>query len=45
MHTEDAAPNSVFTKEIDTKNIASGIYLLDVGQGNKKVTKKILVAK
>jgi subtilisin-like proprotein convertase family protein len=45
MHTEDATSNSIFTKEIDTKNIASGIYLLSVVQGNKKVTKKILVAK
>jgi hypothetical protein len=45
MHTEDVASNSIFTKEIDTKNIAPGIYLLSVAQGNKKVTKKILVAK
>jgi subtilisin-like proprotein convertase family protein len=41
----DASSNSIFTKEIDTKNISSGIYLLSISQGNKKATKKIIISK
>ena len=37
--------NTIFTKEIDTKNISSGVYLLSIEQGNKKATKKILISK
>ena len=37
--------NSIFTKEIDTKNISSGIYLLSIQQGNKKATRKIIISK
>lgn len=37
--------NTIFTKEIDTKNVSSGVYLLSIQQGNKKATKKIIVTK
>jgi subtilisin-like proprotein convertase family protein len=37
--------NITFTKEINTKNISSGIYLLNIEQGNKKATKKIIISK
>ena len=36
---------NVFTKEIDTKNLSSGVYLLGIEQGSKKVTKKIIITK
>ena len=36
---------SIFTKEIETENVSSGVYLLTIEQGNKKATKKIIVAK
>lgn len=41
----DRPSQSVFTKEIDTKNVSSGIYLLSIEQGNKKATRKIIVSK
>ena len=37
--------STVFTKEISTKNITSGVYLLTVEHGAKKTTKKIVVSK
>jgi subtilisin-like proprotein convertase family protein len=37
--------SSIFTKEIDTKNVSSGVYLLSIQQGNKKATKKIIISK
>jgi subtilisin-like proprotein convertase family protein len=37
--------NTIFTKEIETKNISSGVYLLSIEQGNKKATKKIIISK
>lgn len=37
--------NTNFTKEIDTKNMSTGIYILSIEQGNKKTTKKIIVTK
>ena len=37
--------NTIFTKEIDTKNVSSGVYLLSIEQGNKKATKKIIISK
>ena len=43
--SEESVKDSTYTKEIDTKSIASGIYLLSVSQGNKNVTKKILISK
>ncbi|MGJ8744214.1 S8 family serine peptidase [Polaribacter sp.] len=43
MHSEDRSSNALFTKEIDTKNITSGIYLISIQQGNKKATKKIMI--
>ena len=45
MYTQDNSSNSIFTKEIDTKNISSGIYLLMLRQGDKRVTKKIIISK
>jgi hypothetical protein len=35
----------VFTKEIETENVSSGVYLLTIEQGSKKATKKIIVSK
>jgi subtilisin-like proprotein convertase family protein len=37
--------NTIFTNEIETKNISSGVYLLSIEQGNKKATKKIIISK
>jgi subtilisin-like proprotein convertase family protein len=37
--------NTTFIKEIATKNISSGVYLLRIEQGNKKATKKIIISK
>jgi subtilisin-like proprotein convertase family protein len=37
--------NTTFTREMETKNISSGVYLLRIEQGNKKATKKIIIAK
>ncbi|UAM97727.1 S8 family serine peptidase [Polaribacter litorisediminis] len=37
--------NAKFTKEIETRNISAGVYLLRIQQGNKKATKKIIVSK
>jgi subtilisin-like proprotein convertase family protein len=37
--------NTIFTREMETKNISSGVYLLRIEQGNKKATKKIIIAK
>ncbi|UAM97726.1 S8 family serine peptidase [Polaribacter litorisediminis] len=37
--------NTTFTKEIETRNISSGVYLLSIAQGNKKATKKIIISK
>ncbi|ARV15776.1 S8 family serine peptidase [Polaribacter sp. SA4-12] len=37
--------STIFTKEIDTKNVSSGVYLLSIEQGNKKATKKIIISK
>ena len=36
---------AVFTKEIETENVSSGVYLLTIEQGSKKATKKIIVSK
>jgi subtilisin-like proprotein convertase family protein len=36
--------NTTFTKEIETKNISSGVYLLSIEQGNKKATKKVIIS-
>jgi len=36
---------NIFTKEINLQNIASGIYLLTIQQGNKRTTKKIVVSR
>ena len=41
----DKTVSTIFTKEISTKNISSGVYLLSVTQGNKKATKKIIITK
>ena len=43
--SEEPVEGSIFTNEIDTNNIASGIYILSVSQGNRKVAKKIVVSK
>ena len=43
--TVNKVTNPIFTKEIDTKNISSGVYFLSIEQGNKKATKKILISK
>ncbi|WP_405610519.1 S8 family serine peptidase [Polaribacter sp. Asnod1-A03] len=40
----DKSSGTVFNKEISTNNISSGVYLLSIQQGNKKATKKIIVA-
>ena len=32
-----------FFNTIDVKNIENGIYLLEINQGNRKATKKIIV--
>ena len=45
LFSEEPVEGSIFTKEIDTNNIASGIYILSVSQGNRKVAKKIVVSK
>ena len=37
--------NTIFTREMETKNISSGVYLLRIEQGNKKATKKIIITK
>ena len=37
--------SNTFTKEINLNNISSGVYLLNVEQGNKKALKKIIVSK
>lgn len=39
------ATNTIFTKEINTKKISSGVYLLKLEQGNKTTTKKIIISK
>ena len=41
----DKVTNAIFIKEVDTKNISSGVYLLSIEQGNKKATKKIIISK
>jgi len=41
----EASKTNTFTKEINVENIAAGMYLLTIQQGNKKATKKIMVSK
>jgi len=41
---EDSKTN-IYTKEINVQNVISGIYLLTIQQGNKRITKKILISK
>ena len=36
---------NIFIKEIHFENIASGIYLLSIQQGNKRTTKKVMVSR
>ena len=44
LKVSEAANSGTFTKEINLRNISSGIYLLSVQQGNKKSIKKIIVS-
>ncbi len=43
--TVNKLSNTVFTKEIDTKNISSGVYLLSIQQGKKKAIRKVIISK
>jgi subtilisin-like proprotein convertase family protein len=40
----EAPLSGTFTKEINLESIASGVYLLNIQQGNKKTIKKIIVS-
>ena len=35
-------PNSIFREEFDYKNLATGVYILNVQQGRSGVTRKII---
>jgi subtilisin-like proprotein convertase family protein len=45
LHSIEESKTNTYSKEINVQNVASGIYLLKVQQGNKTITKKILVSK
>lgn len=44
LQVSEASNSGVFTKEINLRNISSGIYLLSVQQGKKKSINKIIVS-
>jgi subtilisin-like proprotein convertase family protein len=44
IQVSEAPSNNTFTKEINLKGIVSGVYLLNIQQGNKKTIKKIIVS-
>jgi hypothetical protein len=44
LQVSEAPNNATFTKEINLRNISSGIYLLSVQQGKKKSINKIIVS-
>jgi subtilisin-like proprotein convertase family protein len=44
LQTFEDSKSNVFTKEINIQDIASGIYLLTIQQGNKRITKKVMVS-
>ena len=44
LQVSEASNNATFTKEINLRNISSGIYLLSVQQGKKKSINKIIVS-
>ena len=44
LQVSEASNSAVFTKEINLRNISSGIYLLSVQQGKKKSINKIIVS-
>ena len=45
LNSYEESKTNTFTKEINVQDIASGIYLLTIHQGNKKTTKKIMVSR
>ena len=44
LQVSEVSNNATFTKEINLRNISSGIYLLSVQQGKKKSINKIIVS-
>ena len=44
LQVSEASNSATFTKEINLRNISSGIYLLSVQQGKKKSINKIIVS-
>ncbi|MDB9842787.1 T9SS type A sorting domain-containing protein, partial [Polaribacter sp.] len=44
LQVSEASNNATFTKEINLRNISTGIYLLSVQQGKKKSINKIIVS-
>lgn len=44
LQTFEDSKSNVFTKEINVQDIAPGIYLLTIQQGNKRITKKVMVS-
>jgi subtilisin-like proprotein convertase family protein len=44
LQVSEASNNATFTKEINLRNISSGIYLLTIQQGKKKSINKIIVS-
>jgi len=44
LQVSEASNSQIFTKEINLRNISSGVYLLSVQQGNKKSINKIIVS-
>ncbi len=45
LNTFKESKANIFTEEINIQNIASGIYLLTIQQGNKRITKKVMVSR
>ena len=44
LQVSEASNSQIFTKEINLRNISSGVYLLSVQQGKKKSINKIIVS-